>query len=129
MSIITFKIDLTPTATMDDDSEQVERSAFNNAKPAVSWRHEMKPLFNFFMIIGLFMIGIYFYLRNTAGSKEGLPAVHCGLGSLTYRIKAGDTCWAIAQTSGSSVDALLEQNKGLNCDMLTTGQTICVAKT
>ncbi|KAI1852311.1 hypothetical protein JX265_006361 [Neoarthrinium moseri] len=95
--------------------------------PEVSWRAEMMPLFNFFMIIALFLIGVFFYLRATAGSiDQQIPVAQCDSGTMPYHIKGGDTCWAIAENRGMSVDALKRDNGGLDCDNLRVGQTICI---
>ncbi|KAM0819297.1 putative LysM domain-containing protein [Seiridium cardinale] len=92
-----------------------------------SWRAEMMPLFNFFMIIGLFLIGVFFYLRATATKMDqDVKAPECGTGNVPYAIQTGDTCWAIANSSGLEVDALLAENTNLDCNKLMVGQSICV---
>jgi hypothetical protein len=116
-----------PRESFDDETEPEDLPPpYEVVEPEVSWRHEMMPLFNFFLIIGLFMIGVFFYLRGAVGSSHRMPKVQCGLGTVEYGIKGGDTCWAIAQMSGSSVDALRKENRGLNCDALKIGHIICV---
>lgn len=101
----------------------------------VSWRAEMMPLFNFFMIIGLFLIGVFFFLRATAGAADKqqhqqLTAMLCGNGErlVPYEVGSGDTCWAIAETRGWSVDALKQENVNINCDNLRVGETVCIPK-
>jgi hypothetical protein len=92
-----------------------------------SWRAEMMPLFNFFIIIGLFLIGVFFYLRATAVKMDqDVKALQCGAQNVVFGVRAGDTCWAIANDRGLTVDALLKENANLNCDKLIVGQSICV---
>lgn len=55
----------------------------------------------------------------------GIPG-GCPTGTMPYVIKAGDTCWALAQTAGISVQALIAANPGINCNNLQIGQTICI---
>ncbi|MEW6181768.1 MAG: LysM domain-containing protein [Bacillota bacterium] len=55
----------------------------------------------------------------------GVPPV-CPAGTTPYIIRAGDTCFSLAQRFGTSVAAILAANPGLNCDNLQIGQTICI---
>jgi len=43
-----------------------------------------------------------------------------------YTIKAGDTCYNIANANGLSVDNLKTLNSGINCDNLQPGKVLCV---
>ncbi|KAH8675380.1 hypothetical protein BX600DRAFT_507624 [Xylariales sp. PMI_506] len=102
---------------------------YTATKPQASWRHDMMPLLNFFMLIALFLLGVFFFLRKaTASMDDEIHKLQCGHGSSSYKIQTGDTCWAIANSRGLSLDALLAQNQGLNCDALKIGQKICVPK-
>ncbi|KAK8083783.1 carbohydrate-binding module family 50 protein [Apiospora saccharicola] len=98
----------------------------------VSWRADMMPLLNFFTIIGLFLIGVFWFLHKTVGTGsgnegEGAPMVpQCAAGAHTYSITSGDTCWEIADRRGLEVDDILGENKGLDCDKLAIGEVICV---
>jgi hypothetical protein len=117
----------------NDDDLEAPPSYEMPPKPHVSWRAEMMPLFNFFMIIGLFLIGVFFFLRATAGSPDThkqLEKMKCGNGErLTpYTVASGDTCWAIAETRGWSVQALVRENANINCDSLQVGDTVCIPK-
>ncbi|KAI0137027.1 hypothetical protein BJ170DRAFT_589978 [Xylariales sp. AK1849] len=115
-----------PRDSFEDDDREGPSPPYTIVEPEVSWRHEMRPLFNFFLIIGLFLIGVFFYLRTFAGRRDEVPTVQCRQGSTSYGIKAGDTCWAIAEIWGSSVEALVKENKGLDCDNLIIGRILCV---
>ncbi|KAI0476822.1 carbohydrate-binding module family 50 protein [Xylaria cf. heliscus] len=93
-----------------------------------SWRQEMMPLLNWFLLVGLFLLVVVWFISGS-GSKGGREVVvrNCDGGDVTpYKIKTGDTCWAIAEARSISVDVLLESNEGLNCDNLSVGETICV---
>lgn len=92
----------------------------------VSWRTEMMPLLNFFMLIALFMMGVFWYLHWMAGGESGTPVPQCARGSYAYNINPGDTCWAIAEGRGLKVEDVLRLNKGLDCDRLAVGSAICV---
>ncbi|KAF3357598.1 hypothetical protein VDGD_01171 [Verticillium dahliae] len=88
-----------------------------------SWRQSWAPLLNFFVLIGLFLCGVVWLLYRHKAPVEKLD---CGIGQAEYRIAKGDTCWAIAEDKGTSVEGLLGINVGLDCDRLRIGRTICV---
>ncbi|KAI0408568.1 carbohydrate-binding module family 50 protein [Xylaria palmicola] len=92
---------------------------------AASWRQEMMPLLNWFLLVGLFLLVVVWFI---SGASRGGPAVvrSCGDDASAYEVRAGDTCWAIAEAKSVSVDALLESNEGLDCDKLSIGETVCV---
>jgi|GEM_PF-91996 len=54
------------------------------------------------------------------------PPPVCPPGSFAYTIRAGDTCFLLAQRFGTTVAAILAINPGLNCDNLQIGQVICI---
>ncbi|KAM0335533.1 hypothetical protein ACHAQA_000581 [Verticillium albo-atrum] len=88
-----------------------------------SWRQSWAPLLNFFVIIGLFLLGVIWLLYR---SKAPVQAVDCAIGEVEYKIADGDTCWAIAQDKETTVEKLLGINAGLDCDKLRIGKLICV---
>ncbi|KAI0168780.1 hypothetical protein BJ166DRAFT_263886 [Pestalotiopsis sp. NC0098] len=113
----------------NDDDALLQPPPYMEEDPATkaSWRAEMMPLFNFFLIVGLFLIGVFFYLRSTARSMDHRMQQHqCGAESVLYQLHSGDTCWDIANSRGSSVEALLGLNSNLDCDKLVPGKSICV---
>lgn len=116
-----------PKSFGDDDVEAAPPPYEPMVKPTkVSWRHEMMPLFNFFLLVGLFLLGIFWYLRRASGMSGDMLARHCPMGSLPHGIRPGDTCWALASSGEATVDELLGINEGLECDRLVVGATICV---
>ncbi|KAI0118750.1 carbohydrate-binding module family 50 protein [Nemania sp. FL0031] len=93
--------------------------------PQGSWRQEMMPLLNWFLLVGLFLLVILWFISG--GSKRSTEVVRsCADDAMPYKIRAGDTCWAIAEARSVSLDDLLAKNEGLDCDKLDVGETICV---
>lgn len=43
-----------------------------------------------------------------------------------YRVQVGDTCWDIGRRYGVSVEQLKEANPGLECQLLTPTEIICL---
>ncbi|KAK1987482.1 LysM domain-containing protein [Colletotrichum cereale] len=89
-----------------------------------SWRQEMRPLLNFFVIIGLFLLVLTWWLYRTPSETKVAP--ECGQQAVTYKIEKGNTCWAIATGQKISVEELVKANEGLDCDGLQVGSFICV---
>lgn len=66
-------------------------------------------------------------LARPLNHHDGKPEVSfCSELTLPYRVAAGDTCWDISQSHGFSLKQLMEANRGLNCDLLTPGEIICL---
>ncbi|KAI1822299.1 carbohydrate-binding module family 50 protein [Xylaria intraflava] len=111
----------------DDESSPTQPLTYDgtgNAGPRASWRQEMMPLLNWFLLVGVFLLVIIWTV--TRGSKGDTEARSCGDGTAPLTIKAGDTCWAISEAKSISLDALLENNPGLDCDKLAVGDIVCV---
>ncbi|KAI1195591.1 carbohydrate-binding module family 50 protein [Nemania serpens] len=114
----------------DDESSPTQPLTYAGPGPdgagaQPSWRQEMMPLLNWFLLVGVFLLVVVWFI--TRGSGGGAEVVRdCGDGATPYKIRAGDTCWAIAEAKSISIDALLGNNEGLNCDRLSIGETICV---
>lgn len=89
------------------------------------WRSELMPLLNFFMILALFLIGLFWFLGWMTNAKGGLSA-DCAPGTHAHQIQRGESCWSIAQMHDIEVDQLKEVNGGLNCDLLRPGALLCV---
>lgn len=90
---------------------------------AKHWRAELMPLLNFFMILALFLAGLFWFLGWMTSSRA-LP--HCAQGSHAHQIQRGESCWSIAQMHGINVDQLQQANQGVNCDLLGVGGLVCV---
>ncbi|TGJ87736.1 hypothetical protein E0Z10_g1061 [Xylaria hypoxylon] len=117
-----------PSYGEDDESSPTQPLTYAGPEESgdgTSWRQEMMPLLNWFLLVGLFLlVVIWFISRGSKGSTEVVRS--CDDDAAPYKIKAGDTCWAVAEAKSVSLDALLENNEGLDCDKLSVGETICV---
>ncbi|KAI0393937.1 carbohydrate-binding module family 50 protein [Xylariaceae sp. FL0594] len=92
-----------------------------------SWRHELMPLLNWFLLVGLFLLFMLWFI--TGGSKGSDKVVRsCSDTAAPVTIRPGDTCWAIAEERSIPLADLLSENEGLDCDHLSIGSTICVPK-
>ncbi|KAK7941292.1 peptidoglycan-binding LysM domain protein [Apiospora aurea] len=118
--------DAPPPPYAYDEHAEPDDSWSGNQK--ISWRADMMPLLNFFTIIGLFLLGVFWFLHKTVGSGSGNEGA-CAPGARTYSVKQGDTCWDIANRKALEVDDILRENKGLDCDNLEIGDLICVPTT
>ncbi|CAG9936733.1 hypothetical protein V2G26_006185 [Clonostachys chloroleuca] len=109
----------------DDDDAQPFLGSEQQFRP--SWRAEMMPLLNFFILVGLFLVFLFWYLHSAAKSGwSAPPKVICQEGELDYTIASGDTCWDIAHSRGITVDDLVGANKDLDCDRLKKGSHLCL---
>jgi hypothetical protein len=105
----------------DDDSDSDPFLAGQTAaQQKVSWRHDMMPLLNFGVLVGLSLLVLFWFIgRKPAGEK--LEVVDTCERSVT--IKVDDSCWDIAQAEG-----ILGLNTGLDCSRLAVGHTICLKR-
>lgn len=109
-----------------DDAEDTEPFLLSDpVQPRTSWRHELMPLLNFGVIIGVTLLFLIWFLRRSAASDES-PSIECPLGTGAYTVKRGDTCWDLGESRGISVDDILEKNPGLDCEKLRGGMNICL---
>lgn len=111
-------------ADTSDDQEPFLPSS--RLQQRVHWRQELMPLLNFGVLVGVCLLLLFWYLHSTAGSVEKDPAVNCGIGGEAYTIRAGDTCWAIAENKGIGVEEIMARNPKLACDALPVGSKICL---
>lgn len=115
-----------------DDDDDVPPPHVNKESlyTETSWRAEMMPLLSFFMVISLFLLGVFYYLRwSAAKTDRKVELLQCEEGNVVYNVQPGDTCWGISNDRGLSVDAILRGNENLDCDKLMAGQSICVPLT
>jgi len=52
--------------------------------------------------------------------------VSCSACAKAFTVASGDTCYQIASTNGLSLSQLATLNKGLDCNNLQIGQTLCL---
>jgi hypothetical protein len=88
-----------------------------------SWRADMMPLLNFGMLIGLFLLVLFWIFHMQAAGEVRST---CETGSKSHMIQAGDTCWALAETHHISLERLRALNPHVECDGLVPGKTLCV---
>ncbi|KAL2201980.1 hypothetical protein CC79DRAFT_158715 [Sarocladium strictum] len=93
------------------------------ARPRPSWRRDMMPLLQFGVIIGVFLLLLFWFLRVNASHSS---IVRCTEGTSKYTIKPDDTCWAIAQAKGIDIKDILTYNKGVDCENLVIGSAMCL---
>ncbi|KAI0082124.1 hypothetical protein K474DRAFT_1586024 [Panus rudis PR-1116 ss-1] len=97
----------------------------NSSRLRASNAAAYRTLFPFLMII---MVVLLLVIRLAMHSGDpGQPEVAlCTGDNRPYRLKSGDTCWALSKEGGFSVDDLRATNPGLDCDKLTPTQIICL---
>ncbi len=89
-----------------------------------SWRQELMPLLNFLLLIGVFLLGVFWFMGFSF--RPAPPA--CG-GGPSHTVERGDTCWEIAKGRGISLDELQGVNEGLDCNRLRIGDVVCLPRT
>lgn len=109
-----------------EDAGDTEPFLLNGASTQkTSWRHELMPLLNFGVLIGLSLLLLFWFLHRSAASDMDTGyVVSCAGRSVT--VQKDDTCWGLAKNGGISVDDLLGENLGLDCKKLSIGSTICL---
>lgn len=116
------------------DPEDADTEPFllsQQARPRTSWRAEMMPLLNFFVLIGVSLMGLFWYLNVAAkkGDKDNqTPSTgpSCVKGSTPYLVQGGDSCWDLADKHGITVDDLKALNLRLDCGTLQADSQICL---
>ena len=90
-------------------------SATLAARQSQDWRY-MAP---WLLIVIVVLLLVWYWFGPTF-------ILRCGDGLQPYRIRSGDTCWNIADSRATTVDELININKGLSCDRLKPGMQICM---
>ncbi|KAI1479557.1 carbohydrate-binding module family 50 protein [Daldinia eschscholtzii] len=110
----------------DDEAQDATEPLHGSSTGSqTSWRHEMMPLLNWFLLVGLFLIFIFWAI---SGTTKQIKPINCGEHGSPYKIKLGDTCWAIAEAHDVPLDSLMDENQGLDCDKLPIGDTLCIPR-
>jgi len=55
-----------------------------------------------------------------------VPPTVCPPGTFVYQVRPGDTFFALARRFGTTVDAIMRVNPGVNPEALLVGQNICI---
>lgn len=82
-------------------------------------------MFPFFMIVVVVLLLVW-RLVGPFSHAEPPEVTFCTGDTRPYRVVPGDTCWDISQTHGFTLKQLREANPGLNCDLLTASEMICL---
>ncbi|KAI2623975.1 carbohydrate-binding module family 50 protein [Hypomontagnella submonticulosa] len=120
-----YRVNTTLPSYDDDTHDATEPLHPNPNEPRPSWRHEMMPLLNWFLLVSLFLIFIFWFI---GGATKRVEPIACGDHSSPYNIQSGDNCWAIAEQHGVSLESLLHENPGIDCDKLAIGGTLCIPR-
>lgn len=128
-----------PTANGTDDVEsgRLLDDNFGPRQPEpweeekASWRQAWAPLLNFFVLVGLFLIGVIWLLYSSKGSSSkgvsrNMMKLDCRPDDLGYEIAKGDTCLGIARAQKYEISDVLDANPGLECDKLPIGGFLCL---
>ncbi|KAI1370146.1 carbohydrate-binding module family 50 protein [Hypoxylon crocopeplum] len=119
------RVNTTFSSYGDDAHDATEPLHGTSNEPPTSWRHEMMPLLNWFLLVGLFLLLIFWFI---SGATKQVDPTTCGDQSSPYKIKTGDNCWAIAEAHHVPLESLLQENHGLDCDKLAVGGTVCIPR-
>lgn len=116
---------------LDDGDDDDARHPFLDAKepPHVSWRHDLMPLLNFGLLVGLSLLLLFWYLHRAAAKAEqqdAPPVPVCAAGDASVTVHKGDTCWGLAEASGVALQELLARNEAIDCDRLVVGSRLCL---
>ncbi|EIW63810.1 uncharacterized protein TRAVEDRAFT_109915 [Trametes versicolor FP-101664 SS1] len=79
----------------------------------------------FFLIVAAVLL-LVFRLVHSSTPASPPETLHCPGSNEPYHVSRGDTCWALSQTRGCTVQDILDVNQGLNCEKLRPGQGICL---
>lgn len=106
-----------------------EELARRNAEANKGNREAVRLMLPFVLLVLVSMLLVFKFVNG--GSEDGADKsvqVHCEQGHHAVQIKAGETCWGIAQAYGVDLESLLAQggNEEVDCDRLRIGQGVCV---
>lgn len=91
-----------------------------------SWKTEQRNGFwkyfgPFALLVGVVLLLAIFYLPSGRVAR-----IHCAEGLDRYVVKAGDTCWDLAESNGLTVDEMVRLNPQLDCNSLVPREQICL---
>ncbi|KAI0370075.1 hypothetical protein BV20DRAFT_967084 [Pilatotrama ljubarskyi] len=81
----------------------------------------------FFLIIAVVLL-LVFRLVHSSTPANPPETILCPGGTEAYHIVRGDTCWALSQARGCTVQDILDVNQELNCEALRLGQAVCLPR-
>ncbi|KAL7931615.1 carbohydrate-binding module family 50 protein [Trichoderma chlorosporum] len=108
----------------DDASDSEPFLESQTPMPKTSWRHDMMPLLNFLVLVGLSLLALFWFIGRPA-PEETLEIVRCP--GRSVKVAADDTCWDLGQREGLTVDEIVAMNAGLDCSKLAVGYEVCLS--
>ncbi|KAK1246084.1 hypothetical protein MKX07_005153 [Trichoderma sp. CBMAI-0711] len=108
----------------DDDASDSE-PFLHDSTPKTSWRHDMMPLLNFGVLVGLSLLVLFWFIGRKTPEEKLEVVVKCPGRSVT--VAENDSCWDLAQAHGLTVDELVQMNDGLDCSKLMVGYEVCLS--
>jgi hypothetical protein len=112
-------------AVDDDANDSDPFIGSQDPTPKTSWRHDMMPLLNFGVLVGLSLLALFWFIgRKTP--PETVELVSCPGRSVT--VQMNDSCWDLAEVEGITVDEMVAMNTGLDCSKLMVGYNICLSE-
>ncbi|KAI0779010.1 hypothetical protein BD413DRAFT_513580 [Trametes elegans] len=79
-----------------------------------------RMLLPFVLIIAVFLLLVFRLVHTTP------EPLLCPGSSEAYQVSRGDSCWALSQARGCTVQDILDVNQGLVCESIRPGQAICL---
>jgi len=116
--------DLESSGTIRRDGYMPLPAGDANSIPDGSNNGAYRTLLPFFLIILVFLLLV---IRLTATSSPHFtPPPPCPAESQPHEVKSRDSCWAISQEYGTSLEVLQGLNPKVDCKVLRSGQWVCV---
>jgi LysM domain len=100
------------------------------ARPVYSNHNAYRMFLPYMLLIAVFLLFVWrFIVGHSAPIAPPQERMCPGGPNVTkHHVRDGDTCWKVAQSYNTTVDALLDEalNPGLECDRLRSGDVLCV---
>ncbi|TFL06607.1 hypothetical protein BDV98DRAFT_600625 [Pterulicium gracile] len=109
-----------PSNTRSDGYQSLSTDSTN---PALNHSAASRQLYPFYLLIAVVLLLCWKYVLSP-GLRQSEPL--CDPASHAHLVQPGDSCWAISEKHGISLDDLKGNNPTLNCDTLMPGNTICI---
>ncbi|KAI0014994.1 carbohydrate-binding module family 50 protein [Xylariomycetidae sp. FL0641] len=135
-----------PPYGYDDDDDDADASTpfypgTGQEQRKLSWRQEMMPLLNWFLLVGLFLLVVFWVVGGFTSARSG-GGLHDGDDSdgddgarscdpdtaTEYLVQPGDTCWAVADQRAVPLEKLITANPGIECSALEVGDLLCIPR-
>ena len=104
------------------EAHRATRQAWTRTR--YTWRQHTEcvyPCRDSILTVGACALAVYF-----ASDAVTVPALSC---SKVHGVKAGETCFSMAQATRLKQDVFLGFNPNINCENVFVGQWVCLAAT